>query len=123
MYRLFAHASGLNRLVDSYPANTEPTGIRFTWQTVMIGPVVYRRCVTVHVSGEGLYLHVRPPLASYPLLFIPWSEVSALRPATFHWQNGLRLSIGRPEVTTIACVGTLLQAIRPHLPADLAQVG
>jgi hypothetical protein len=123
MYHLFAQASGLNRLVDKYPASTDPTGIKSTWQTVMIGPVVYRRCVTVHVSVEGLYLHMRPPLRSYPLLFIPWSEFSAVHSAILHWRKGLRLSVGRPEVATITCVGVLLQSIRPYLPAGLVPAG
>ncbi len=123
MYRLFARASGLDRLIARYPAGKEPTGTTMTWQTVMIGPVVYRRCVTAHVAAEGLYLHVHPPLRSYPLLFIPWSEVSAARPATLHWQKGLRLSIGRPTVATVTSVGNLLRAIRPHLPAGLVPPG
>ena len=117
MYRLFAHLSGLDQLVDVYPARTEPAGTKHTWQTVQIGPVVYRRCVTVHVGAEGLHLWVRPPFRTYPRLFIPWSEFSAVHAATLHWQRALRLSIGRPAVTTIACVGKLLQSIRPYLPA------
>lgn len=121
MYRLFAHLSGLDPLVDLYPASTDPTGVKYIWQTVQIGPVVYRRCVTAHVGAEGLYLQVRPPFRSYPLLFTPWSEVSAVHTATLHWQRALRLSIGRPAVTTIACVGKLLQSVRPYLPAGLPQ--
>lgn len=123
MYRLFAHASGLDRLVDLYPAKTDPTGAKLTWQTVMIGPVVYRRCVTVQVGAEGLYLQVRPSFRRYPALFIPWSEVSAAHAAMLHWQRGLRLSIGHPAVTTITCVGRFLRSIRPHLPAGLPPAG
>lgn len=120
MYRLFAHLSGLDELVDLYPARTEPSGAKHTWQTVQIGPVVYRRCVTVHVGAEGLYLCVRPPFRSYPPLFIPWSEISAVQRATLHWQRALRLSVGRPTVTTITCVRRLLQSFHPQLPAGLA---
>lgn len=119
MYRLFARASGLDRLLARYPAGTDPTGTTLTWQTVMIGPVVYRRCVTAHVAAEGLYLQARPPFRSYALLFIPWSEVSSVHSAILHWQRGLRLSIGRPTVATITSVGTLLRSIRPHLPPGL----
>jgi hypothetical protein len=120
MYRLFAQLSGLDRLVDLYPAKTDPTGVKHIRQTVQIGPVVYRRCVTAHVGAEGLYLHVRPPFCRYPLLFIPWSQVSAVHAATLQLRRALRLSIGRPAVTTITCRGRLLQSIRPHLPAGLA---
>jgi len=119
MYRLFARASGLDRLVARFPAVTGPAGTKLTRQTVMIGPVVYRRCVTAHVAAEGLYLHVCPPFRSYPLLFIPWSEISAVHSAILHWQKGLRLAIGRPTVATITSVGTFLRSIRPHLPAGL----
>jgi hypothetical protein len=119
MYRLFAHFSGLDRLVELYPARTDPAGAKHTWQTVQIGSVVYRRCVTAHIGAEGLYLHVNPPFRSYPPLFIPWSEVSAVHPAILHWRGALRLSIGRPAVTTITCMGRLLQLIRPYLPASL----
>ena len=120
MYRRFAHLSGLDQLMESYPARTEPAGTKHTWQTVQIGPVVYRRCVTVHVGAEGLYLQVRPPFRSYPPLFIPWSEISAVNAAKLHWQRALRLTIGRPAMTTITCVGTLLPSIRRHLPPGLA---
>jgi hypothetical protein len=120
VYRFFTRLSGLDRLVDLYPARTDPTGVKLTWKTVQIGPVVYRRCVTAHVGAEGLYLLVHPPFESYPLLFIPWSEVSAVHPAMLHLRGALRLSIGRPAVTTMTCMGRLLQSIRPHLPAGLA---
>jgi hypothetical protein len=123
MYRLFAHASRLDRLVDLYPARTDPTGAKLTGQTIMIGPVVYRRCVTAHVGADGLCLHVHPPLCSYPALFIPWSEVSAAHATTLHWQRGLQLSIGRPAVTTITCAGKLLQCVRPYVPAGSAAAG
>ena len=120
MYRLFTHLSGLDRLVDLYRAGNGPTGVTHVRQTVQIGPVVYRRCVTAHVGAEGLYLLVHPPFQSYPLLFIPWSEVSAIHPAMLHLRSALRLSIGRPAVTTITCLGRLLQAIHPYVPAGLA---
>jgi hypothetical protein len=118
-YRLFSHLSGLDRLVNLYPTNTAAVGTKHTWQTVAFGAVVYQRCVTAHVGAEGLYLHVRPPFHSYPVLFIPWSEVSAVYPAMLRLRSALRLSIGRPAVTTITCMGRLLQSIRPHLPVGL----
>lgn len=119
MYRFFARLSGLERLLESYPAREPPTGTKRAWQTVQIGPVVYRSCVTVHIAPQGLHLQVRPPFRTYSPLFIPWSEISAVDSAILHLRRGLRLTVGRPAIGTITCVGWLAQAIRPYLPAGL----
>ena len=57
--RLFAHAGGLVRLAERYPAEHEPVGETFKLQSVQIGPVRWRFCTRVVVAEEGLYVAVR----------------------------------------------------------------
>ena len=89
---LFGHVSGLPRLVQQYPATEQPEGTERLKQTVKIGAVRYRGCVTVTVSSQGLYLRVQAPLSRYPAVLIPWDEVKGTRQARLYGRRGMRLS-------------------------------
>lgn len=115
MKGFFAQLSGYERLVERYPASGEPGGQAYTMQTVQIGPVRYRRCVTVHVSPQGLYLQPRFLLSRYPPIRIPWGEFVRVENAMIYWGRARRLSIGEPEAGTIAVQMDLFQSIQPYL--------
>jgi hypothetical protein len=112
---LFGHVSGLTRLAQQYPAAERPEGVERLKQTVKIGAVRYRRCVTVNVSPQGLYLRVQPPLSRYPAVLIPWDEVKGTRRARLYGRRGIRLSIGRPEVGAVTMYEELFRLMQPYL--------
>ena len=99
---LFQKISGWDKLVKQYRAVDPPTGKEYTKQTVQIGPVRYRRCVTVHISDQGFYLQPRLVLARYPAVLIPWDEITRVTDSRIYWGRAKRLSIGEPEIGTVA---------------------
>lgn len=116
MYRIFAKLSGLDRLIERYPCSNKPQGQESHWQTVMVGSVVYRRCVSVISSPEGFYLHVKPILSSFAPALIPWSEFRRTDKAFLHWRDARRLVVGDPSVASITVYGRVLDDMRPFLP-------
>ena len=122
MMRFFSNISGLNRLAARYPAAHPPEGQKRVKQTVQIGAVRFRRCVTVHVGSAGLHLHVRPIMSRYPPVLIPWEELREPRRTRIYWQTAMLLAIGNPQVATIRVPATLFRHIDPYLkPPHSAQ--
>ena len=113
--RFFASISGLNRLAAKYPAAHPPEGEQQAKQTLQIGPVRFRRCVTVHVGSSGLYLHVRPVTSRYAPMLIPWQELRRPHQALLYWQRAMVLSVGDPQVATLRLKETLFRQIEPYL--------
>ena len=63
-------------LANSYACQRPPVGVTRNMQTVEIGRVKYRSCLTVRVSADGLYLALWPfVFAGHPPLLIPWSHL------------------------------------------------
>ncbi len=112
---VFARMSGLNRLAERYPATYEPSGVRQTKQTAKIGVVQYRRCVTVTISPEGLYLWVRPPLGRAGKLLIPWDEIREVQEARLYWLQGVRMTVGDPQVGEITIYRKLFERMREYV--------
>ena len=119
MYRAFANLSGLERLIKLYPCAVKPNEPERHWQTVQIGPVVYRRCVDVIIGHQGLYLHVKPIFSNYPAMLVPWSEFRSASRAFLHWRDARRLVVGDPSAS-ITVYGRVLEDVRPFLASVLA---
>jgi len=112
---MFARISGLTALAKHYPALSRPEGVERARQTVKVGVVRYRRCVTLVVSSSGLYLWVRPVLSRYTSVLIPWREVREILPTRLYGRRAVRLSIGNPEVGAVIVYEALFKVIQPHL--------
>jgi hypothetical protein len=121
MFHLFVQASGLTRLIERYPAAQRPEGVEREKQTVKIGAVRYRRCVTINVSSHGLYLWVRPPLSKHPPVLIPWDSVRRICRTRLYGRKAVRLLIVGPQVTPLVVHEGLFKSIRPHLSRHLVE--
>lgn len=121
MIQLFAQASGLTRLIERYPATQRPEGTEREKQTVKIGAVRYRRCVTANVSSQGLYLWVRPPLSRHPPILIPWAAVRRICRTTLYGRKAVRLLIAGPGVPPLILYEGLFKLIHPHLSKHLVE--
>ncbi|MFZ4807377.1 MAG: hypothetical protein ACOYLQ_08985 [Hyphomicrobiaceae bacterium] len=90
-----------------------------TRQTVQVGRVVYRNCVTVGASDAGLYLEMKSPLPIWrkPPLLIPWSAMTHIEQVRLFWQPAAMLHIGRPALATMTLPRALFRSIRSRLPA------
>jgi hypothetical protein len=119
MMRIFAGISGWNRLAERYPAGDAPEGAKHTKQTVQVGAVRYRRCVTVCLSPQGLYVWARPILSKYPPILIPWDEIQHIQETRLYWERAMQLSVGSPQVGTITVQKRLFELIQPYLNHEL----
>ena len=93
-------------------------------QTIQIGAVRWRRCVSVCMTPEGLHLVMPSPGALLKVLglmgkqpiFIPWTEIVGAEPARLFMLPGYRLLVGSPVVATVTVYSELYSAIYPYLP-------
>lgn len=93
-------------------------------QTIQVGAVRWKRCVSVCITPEGLHLLMPSPGALLKVLglmgkqpiFIPWSEIVGAEPARLFMLSGYRLLIGNPLVATVTMYAELYSAIYPYLP-------
>jgi len=77
--QFFAQISGWTRLAELYPATHRSEGQEYTQQTVQVGAVRYRKCMTVGIGSQGLYLWARPILSRYQPVLIPWGEIKGIK--------------------------------------------
>jgi len=115
----FAQISGWTRLADAYPAEGPLEGQPLSKQTVQVGSVRFRRCVTAGVSGHGLYLWARPMFSAYRPVLIPWAELRSMGTARIYWSKAALLAVGSPQVATIRVRGSLLRLIKPYLESGV----
>ncbi len=111
---LGAHQGGWRRLVEEYPAPCPAQGQVHKRQTLQIGAVVYKRCVTVGIADEGLYLNVWRKTVR-----IPWQDFKRLEQATLYWQKVPMLTVGAPPLATVTVPSPLFELMRSRLPNEL----
>jgi hypothetical protein len=121
MTGLLFRISGLPRLVAEYPFRDgqAPAGEMLHKQTVKVGPVRYRRCVTVNISTQGLYLAVLPPLGKQATVLIPWIDITSVEVATLYGRKAARLLIGQGELASITVYSELFRSMQPHLRSNV----
>lgn len=83
-------------------------------ETVKIGAVVYKRCVTLGVSDEGLYVSTWGKSA-----LIPWDAFTGVGHATLYWQKLPMLTVGDPPVASIVVPVAVFDLIRSRLSETL----
>ncbi len=108
LYSIFNSVSGWKALSQRWEAITEPPGKKLTRQTIKVGAVRFRLCVTVIFNPQGMYLHlgqrllILSSLRPYRPVLIPWSEFKSPRKGWLYlgWK-AVQLSVGDPETATI----------------------
>ena len=101
---------GWRRLVKTYATTNPPVGQIIQRQTIKIGAVRYKRCVTVGIADEGLHLTIWRKT-----VLIPWSEFKAIGQTTLYWQKVMVLTVGNPQVATITMKNDLVTAMWERL--------
>lgn len=114
--------SGLARLVQLYAAAAPWTASLAPRQTVVIGRLRLRRCVTVGASPEGLYLSVRIAWHRPPPLLIPWYAVEGIEQTRLGTEKAVRLSIRKPEVASVALPWEWSTAVSEYLSRSMGTV-
>lgn len=103
---------GWRRLTERYATPNPPAGQVVQRQTVKIGAVTYKRCVTVGIANEGLYLTIWRKT-----VLIPWSEFKGVGQTMLNWQRVPVLTVGNPPVTTITVQNGLFEMMRGRVMA------
>jgi hypothetical protein len=103
---------GWRRLVEMYATPNQPAGQTVQRQTVKIGAVTYKRCATVGIADEGLYLAIWRKA-----VLIPWSEFKGVGQTMLYWQRVPLLTVGTPPVTTITVQNDLFEMMRSRVMA------
>ena len=101
---------GWRRLVEVYATTNPPKGQIIQRQTIKIGAVTYKRCVTVGIADEGLHLTIWRKT-----VLIPWGEFKAIGQTTLNWQKVMVLTVGNPQVAKIIMKNDLYAAIVERL--------
>ncbi len=107
---------GWGALADAYGTLGPLTGQIAERQTIQIGAVTYKRCVTLGAANEGLYVAIWRKMA-----LIPWTEFKGLGQATLYWQKVPLLTVGDPPVATVTIPAAMFQVMWGRLPAALRQ--
>ena len=105
---------GWRRLAEVYATANPPTGQITQRETIQVGAVIYKRCVTLGVADEGLYVAIWRKTA-----LIPWTEFKAVGQATLYWQKVPMLTVGDPPVATMTVPVAVFQVMRGRLPVGL----
>lgn len=95
--RIDGSKRGWRRLAAVYATVDPPAGSIVTRETLKIGAVVYKRCVTVGIADEGLYVSIWRKT-----LLIPWNHFTKIEQATLHWNKVPMLTVG--ETTSVATI-------------------
>jgi hypothetical protein len=115
---LGGRGGGWSRLAEAFPSPSAPQGTLSVKQTIQVGRVVYKRCVSVGITSQGLYLEVKIPFSSrLKPLTIPWERIQGAKEGSLHWKKTVILSIGDPEIGTVTVFEDLYKKIEPfHRP-------
>ena len=97
---LLSVVGGWARLTTAYRGNQMKLGQQWRWQSgTMARGVSYRSCLFVGANEHGLQLSVWFPFRlGHPSLFIPWEEITFVRPTA---QGPTRLSLQFSRVPEI----------------------
>jgi hypothetical protein len=104
---------GWGRPRERYSTPNLPAGQIVQRQTVKIGAVTYKRCVTVGIATEGLYLTIWRKT-----VLIPWSEFKGVGQTMLYWQRVPLLTVANPPVATITVQNDLFEIMRGRLMAS-----
>ena len=105
---------GWGKLAEVYGSNKPPTGQITKGETIQVGAVTYKRCVTLGVADEGLYVSIWRKTA-----LIPWTEFKGIGQATLYWQKVPMLTVGDPPVATMTVPLQTFDVMRAKLPAGV----
>ena len=110
-------SGGWGGLARQYAVPPREVDDAFRRQSLKVGQVLWRNCVTVAAPVDGLYLEVKAPLPflAKPPLLIPWSQIGSVEMVRLFWQEAYQLEVGRPLIATITLPGDLYHRVAPRL--------
>lgn len=111
----FGQWSGIERLVAEYTVAALPAVGQLRGRTVQVGAVRFRRCTTVVVAQEGLYLHVRSVFASYSPICLPWTALAPAGQTFIYWEMASRYQVATQPPVFLALTGEAGRLVRARM--------
>jgi hypothetical protein len=108
---LFAQLSGWHRLEQSFACEIEERLWTHHAETIRVGPIRFRRCVSAGVQPEALYLRAMA-IFRFRALRIPWGRLSGFQPDHVYNRPAMRFTVGG---STIVVDMPLYAAMYPHV--------
>lgn len=102
---------GWRRLSKQFESTLPVAGVVFKHQTVQVGAVVYKGCVTIGVADEGMYVAIWRQTA-----LVPWSEFKAIGQVTLYWKKIPSVTIGNPAIASMTIPPAAFEEARKRLP-------
>ena len=107
---LLSELSGWRKLAAVYRAERPPSGRRLSMQGGWVGSTLYRGCLTIYTSHEGLYVSLWPVFRfREPPLFIPWSAIHNAREKRWIFSRLIEFDIGSPRIGTMRLLPNVLR--------------
>ncbi|MCX7020518.1 MAG: hypothetical protein WCK47_01005 [bacterium] len=95
-----------------------PDGNMFKKQTIRMGSVNYKNCVTIGVSQSGLYLALSGffgKAARLSSVLIPWEDIKVSGATRLYWRSAVMLNIANPPLAQVTLYQNIFNAIQQHL--------
>jgi hypothetical protein len=120
LYSIAGRSCGWDRLTQKFGASIEPQGTQLRGQTIKVGAVRWKNCVSTVLSPQGMYLNLTTGptalLGRLAPVLIPWGEFKNPRPGWLYvgWQ-AIEMSVGEPEIVTLTFRSTLFQQMTAYI--------
>jgi hypothetical protein len=112
LYRI----SGWANLTGVYGTSKLPDGGRvFRSANLRVGPVRWRRCVTVGILPEGLYLELKVFARHYPPVLIPWRDIVRVTDTRLYWFRAKELRFSQPQTPPVTVQLNVFQEMQAKL--------
>lgn len=115
IFTILSNISGLSKLVDSYNTDLNPDNLSLTGQTIQIGMVKYRNCVSFRADEAGLFLQINVPLWKSRKLLIPWKELSQAGFTKIYRESAVSFNVGETYLATIAVPVQMFYLMEPFI--------
>jgi hypothetical protein len=115
IFKILSNISGLSKLADRYKTDLNPANLYLTGQTIQIGMVKFRKCVSFRADKAGLFLHINVPLWKSRKLLIPWKDLSQAGFTKIYRESAVSFNIGETYLATIAVPMQMFYFMKPFL--------
>jgi len=115
IFKILSNISGLSKLVAQYQTFQIPDKFILTSQTIQIGMVKYRRCVSVKADKSGLFLLIKVPLWKTRKILIPWKDLKLTGYTKIYWEPAVSLIVGENYLATIAVPMQVFYLMKPFI--------
>jgi hypothetical protein len=115
IFKILSNLSGLSKLVDRYKTDLNPANLSLTGQTIQIGMVKYRKCVSFRADEAGLFLHIKVSLWKSRQILIPWKDMSQAGFTKIYWESAVSFNVGETYLATIAVPLQMFYLMKPFI--------